>query len=67
MDTMNIIFESLVIGALVGFGTGAGAARMFHAPNVQGMGAFRTLGELNACEGDPLSHFSFGLGFFFNS
>ena len=67
MDTMNIIFESLIIGALVGFGTGAGAARMFHAPNVQGMGAFRTLGELNACEGDPLSHFSFGLGFFFNS
>lgn len=31
------------------------------------MGAFRTLGELNACEGDPISHFSFGLGFFFNS
>lgn len=45
------------------FGLGAGAARMFHAPTVQGMGAFRTLGELNSCEGDPASHFSFGLGF----
>lgn len=67
MDTMNIIFESLIIGALVGFGVGAGAARMFYAPNVQGMGSFRTLGELNACEGDPISHFSFGLGFLFNS
>ncbi len=67
MDTMTIIFESIIIGALVGFGVGAGAARMFHAPNVQGMGAFRTFGELNACEGDPISHFSFGLGFLFNS
>lgn len=65
--TLVIIFESLIIGALVGFGVGAGAARMFHAPNVQGMGAFRTFGELNACEGDPISHFSFGLGFLFNS
>jgi uncharacterized protein (TIGR03580 family) len=42
-------------------------ARMFHAPTVQGMGAFRTLGELNACENDPLAHASFGLGFFFNA
>jgi len=40
---------------------------MFHAPTVQDMGAFRTLGELNSCEGDPASHFSFGLGFFFNA
>ncbi|KAG6337030.1 hypothetical protein ID866_2039 [Astraeus odoratus] len=40
---------------------------MFHAPTTQGMGAFRTLGELNSCEGDPASHFSFGLGFFFNA
>lgn len=67
MDTITILVESLVIGALVGFGVGAGAARMFHAPNVQGMGAFRTFGELNACEGDPIAHFSFGLGFLFNS
>ncbi len=36
---------------------------MFHAPNTQGLGAFRTLGEMNACMGDPASHFSFGLGF----
>jgi len=62
-----ILFKSLIIGALVGVGVGAGAARMFHAPTTQGMGAFRTLGELNSCEGDPASHFSFGLGFFFNA
>lgn len=62
-----ILIKSLIIGGLAGIGVGAGAARMFHAPGVQGMGAFRTLGELNACEGDPVSHFSFGLGFFFNS
>lgn len=67
MVTLFIICKSLIIGALVGFGVGAGAARMFHAPNVQGMGAFRTFGELNACAGDPISHFSFGLGFLFNS
>ena len=60
-----IFIKSLIIGGLVGVGVGAGAARMFHAPTVQGMGAFRTLGELNSCEGDPASHFSFGLGFFF--
>lgn len=63
----SILIKSIIIGALCGFGVGAGAARMFHAPSVQGMGAFRTLGELNACAGDPISHFSFGLGFFFNS
>ncbi|MEX3175517.1 DUF4311 domain-containing protein, partial [Serratia quinivorans] len=62
-----ILFKSLIIGGLVGGGVGAGAARMFHAPTTQGMGAFRTLGELNACEGDPASHFSFGLGFFFKA
>lgn len=58
-----ILIKSLIIGGLVGVGVGAGAARMFHAPTTQGMGAFRTLGELNSCEGDPASHFSFGLGF----
>ena len=62
-----IILKSLVIGALGGAGAAAGAARMFHAPEVQAMGAFRTLGELNACKGDPVAHFSFGLGFFFNA
>lgn len=50
-----ILMKSLIIGGLVGVGVGAGAARMFHAPTVQGMGAFRTLGELNSCEGDPAS------------
>ncbi|MDR0218165.1 MAG: DUF4311 domain-containing protein [Enterobacteriaceae bacterium] len=64
---LEILAMSLLIGGLCGFGLGAGAARMFHAPTVQGMGAFRTLGELNSCEGDPASHFSFGLGFFFNA
>lgn len=62
-----ILLKSLIIGGLTGFGVGAGAARMFHAPKVQGMGAFRTLGELNACQGDSVSHFTFGLGFFFNA
>ena len=47
-----ILIKSLIIGGLVGVGVGAGAARMFHAPTTQGMGAFRTLGELNSCEGD---------------
>ena len=31
------------------------------------MGSFRGLGELNACKGDPMAHFSFGLGFLFNA
>ncbi|GAA2096513.1 DUF4311 domain-containing protein [Streptomyces albiaxialis] len=66
-ETLTILLESVVIGALIGFGASAGVARMFHAPKVQGMGAFRTLGELNACENDPVAHFSFGLGFFFNA
>jgi uncharacterized protein (TIGR03580 family) len=62
-----IILKSLIIGALGGAAVSAGAAMMFRAPKVQSMGAFRTLGELNACKGDPVSHFSFGLGFLFNS
>lgn len=64
---MLIILKSLLIGALAGAGVAAGAARMFHAPEIQAMGAFRTLGELNACKGDPVAHFSFGLGFYFSS
>ncbi|GEB76296.1 DUF4311 domain-containing protein [Sporolactobacillus inulinus] len=67
MTLTLILIESIIIGGLVGFAAGAGAARMFHAPTVQGMGSFRTLGELNACAGDSASHFSFGLGFFFNA
>lgn len=50
---LEILGMSLIIGGLCGFGLGAGAARMFHAPTTQGMGAFRTLGELNACEEIP--------------
>jgi len=67
MEILIIALKSIIIGGLCGFGVGAGAARMFHAPTSQGMGAFRTLGELNSCEGDPAAHFSFGLGFFFNA
>ena len=63
----EVLIKSLIIGALGGAAASAGAARMFHAPKVQAMGAFRTLGELNACKGDPVAHFSFGLGFFFNA
>lgn len=66
-ETLTVLLESLVIGGLIGFGASAGVARMFHAPKVQGMGAFRTLGELNACQNDPVAHFSFGLGFLFNA
>lgn len=61
-----IVIESLIIGAIVGAGVGAGAARMFFAPKVQAAGAFRTIGEMNACLGDPVAHFSFGLSFFIN-
>lgn len=67
MEFIIILLKSIVIGGLLGFSAGVGAARMFHAPNTQGLGAFRTMGEMNACEGDPASHFSFGLGFFFNA
>lgn len=67
MTIIIILMKSILIGGLVGFAAGMGAARMFNAPTVQALGAFRTLGEMNACEGDPASHFSFGLGFFFNA
>lgn len=63
----QIIVYSVIIGLIGGACIAAGAARMFHAPEIQSMGAFRTLGELNACAGDPIAHFSFGLGFFFSS
>lgn len=64
---LEIIIYSAIIGIIGGGCIAAGAARMFHAPEIQSMGAFRTLGELNACNGDPIAHFSFGLGFFFSS
>ncbi|WP_294561434.1 DUF4311 domain-containing protein [uncultured Traorella sp.] len=64
---IDLVFKSVIIGALAGAGAAGGAARMYHAPEVQGMGSFRTLGEMNACNGDPISHFSYGLGFIFSS
>ena len=64
---LEIIIYSAIIGIIGGGCIAAGAARMFHAPEIQAMGAFRTLGELNACNGDPIAHFSFGLGFFFHA
>ena len=64
---LQIIIYSAIIGIIGGGCIAAGAARMFHAPEVQSMGAFRTLGELNACNGDPIAHVSFGLGFFFSA
>ena len=64
---IGIIIKSLIIGALGGGAIAAGAARMFHTPKSQSMGAFRTLGELNACQGDPIAHYSFGFGFLFNA
>jgi hypothetical protein len=67
MQILTILIESIIVGLAVGFAAGVGAARMFNAPTVQALGAFRTLGEMNAAEGDPASHFSFGLGFFFNA
>ena len=62
-----IIIESIIVGALAGGAVCAGAARMFYIPEVQSMGSFRTIGELNACKGDPIAHLSFGFGFFFNA
>jgi uncharacterized protein (TIGR03580 family) len=67
METLTILFKAVIVGALTGFAIGAGAARMFHTPKVQGLGSFRTLGELNSCAGDSISHFTFGLGFFFKA
>jgi len=64
---IEVVLKSMVVGAIGGGAVAAGAARMFHAPKLQGMGAFRTLGEMNACNGDPISHFTFGLSFFVTS
>jgi uncharacterized protein (TIGR03580 family) len=64
---LEIIIKSIIIGAIGGGAIAAGASRMFYAPEIQSMGAFRTLGEINACKGDPLAHLSFGTGFFFNA
>ena len=43
---IELVLKSLIVGVLVGGSIAAGAVRMFKAPEVMGMGAFRTLGEL---------------------
>ena len=67
MFEFDLILRTLIFGGLAGAGAAAGASRMFKAPEIQSMGSFRGLGEFNACNGDPLAHFSFGLGFLFSS
>ena len=62
-----ILIKSLIIGALVGVGVGAGAARMFHAPTTQRDGRVSYSWRTEFLRRDPASHFSFGLGFFFNA
>ncbi|MGX8700829.1 DUF4311 domain-containing protein [Caproiciproducens sp.] len=64
---ISLILKSVIIGVLVGGAAGAGAARMFHVPEIQAMGAFRTLGEMNACQGDAIAHLSFGGSFILSS
>ena len=60
---IGLLIKSVIVGALCGFSVGAAAARMFFAPKIMAAGAFRTMGELNACMGDPVSHISFGLSY----
>ena len=67
MSVFEIILKSAIVGSIGGAAIAAGAARMFYAPKLQSMGAFRTLGEMNACNGDPISHLSFGAGFYITS
>ena len=62
-----LLIQSLIVGGLCGVATGALAARMFYAPEIMAAGAWRTLGELNACYGDPVSHFSFGFSWLLSS
>ena len=56
MDFVIILTKSIIIGGLLGFSASVGAARMFHAPSTQGLGAFRTLGD-ECLHGDAASHF----------
>ncbi|MFV0246904.1 MAG: DUF4311 domain-containing protein [Mycoplasmatales bacterium] len=67
MEIVELIFLTAIVGATTGFAVSAGAARMYKAPGVQGLGAFRTLGEINSCNADPASHFALGAGFYLNS
>ncbi len=52
-----ILIKSLIIGAWSASAWARSGTHVSRA-TTQGMGAFRTLGELNSCEGDPASHFS---------
>lgn len=67
MELISVVLIMCVAGASAGFAVSAGVARMFKAPEVQALGAFRTLGEINSCNADPTSHFAFGAGFLLNS
>lgn len=67
MEFVEFLLKSMIVGALAGFGIGAGVARMFHIPDVQGMGAFRVMGELGASEGNPRAHAKYGAHYFVSS
>jgi uncharacterized protein (TIGR03580 family) len=67
MEFVLFMLKSMAVGALAGFGVGAGIARMFHVPDVQGMGAFRVMGELGACENDPRAHAKYGTQYLWSS
>lgn len=67
MELLKVVLIMCAAGASAGFAVSAGVARMFKAPEVQALGAFRTLGEINSCNADPASHFAFGAGFLLNS
>ncbi|GAA3410150.1 DUF4311 domain-containing protein [Paenibacillus hodogayensis] len=67
MEFVAFLLKSMAVGALAGFGVGAGVARMFHIPDVQGMGAFRVMGELGASEGNPRTHAKYGATYLFSS
>ncbi len=67
MELLSLIILTAIVGGTTGFAVSVGAARMYKAPTVQGLGAFRTLGEINSCSGDPTSHVALGAGFYLNS
>lgn len=67
MEVLTLIILTSIVGATTGFAVSVGAARMYKAPAVQGLGAFRTLGEINSCNADPASHYALATGFYLNS
>lgn len=40
MEIIKLIFLTAIVGATTGFAVSAGAARMYKAPGVQGLGLF---------------------------